>query len=163
MTKQRYLRWSSRKALVFCLVHIITTTALAQAPETFTLVHGFIGGSDGGQPQDGLVRDAAGNLYGTTTIGGGRCNCGTVFKLDSTGNKSVLYSFKGGTDGALPVGGVVRDLAGDLYGTTVGGGAPCNCGTVFRLDPNSNEIVMYRFHGGSDGAAPFAALLRDAN
>jgi len=130
--------------------------------------------------------DTAGNLYGTTEEGGGSdtsgtCGsqtgvggCGTVFKLDTLGNETVLYSFKGGSDGALPFplgdGRLVRDTAGNLYGTTSEGGpGPCTgrnqvvvgCGTVFKLDPAGNETILYSFTGGSDGAFPFAGLVMD--
>jgi uncharacterized repeat protein (TIGR03803 family) len=101
---------------------------------TETILHSFAGGTDGAYPEAGLFRDAAGNLYGTTLIGGSACSCGTVFKIDATGTESVLYSFLGGTDGANPFGGVIRDAAGNLYGTTETAGSTSNYGTVFKLD-----------------------------
>ena len=73
-----------------------------------------------------MIRDSAGNLYGTTT-GGGAANAGVVYKLDTTGQETVLYSFTGGADGANPDAGVIRDSAGNLYGTTTDGGT-ANCG-----------------------------------
>ncbi len=91
-----------------------------------------------------LVRDSAGNLYGTTSQGGTyqNCNgdtCGVVFKLDTSGNETVLHSFTGGADGADPNGGMVLDRQGNLYGTTQGGGATCytsyTCGVVFKITP----------------------------
>jgi uncharacterized repeat protein (TIGR03803 family) len=94
------------------------------------VLHRFTGGADGAKPFAGLVRDAAGNLYGTTGYGGVR-DKGTVFKLDTTGNETVLHSFTG-PDGQLPFHGLIRDAAGNLYGTTVLGGAS-NSGTVFKL------------------------------
>ena len=121
-----------------------------------------------------LVRDAAGNLYGTTVNGGTgtECggSCGTVFKVDSTGKETVLHSFTGGTDGASPLAGVVLDAQGNLYGTTYyGGTGKCNdevgvgCGTIFKVDKFGKETVLYNFTGGSDGAGPRdAGLLRDA-
>jgi uncharacterized repeat protein (TIGR03803 family) len=71
-----------------------------------------------------LVRDAAGNLYGTTYYGGDYgCGfdgygCGTVFRLDTTGGEAVLYRFSRVSDGLYPQAGLVRDAAGNLYGTT---------------------------------------------
>ncbi len=75
------------------------------------------GCADGSNPNAGVVRDASGNLYGTTTWGGASGN-GTVYKLDTTGHQTVLYSFNGGADGGRPFGGVVLGPSGNLYGTT---------------------------------------------
>src|SRR5580658_1308052 len=103
-----------------------------------TVLHSF-NGADGDDPQAGVIRDAAGNLYGTTYFGGA-AGAGTVFKLDAAGKEAVLYSFTGGADGGNPQGGVIRDAAGNLYGTTLyGGGA--GAGVVFKLDGAGNETV----------------------
>ena len=85
-----------------------------------TVLYKFTGNpaSDGGGPAGLLALDKAGNLYGTTVIGGGIGHQGTVFKVDSAGTETVLYSFTGGTDGSAPYAGVIRDAAGNLYGTT---------------------------------------------
>ena len=88
---------------------------------TETALYSFTGGADGASPDGGLSRDSAGNLYGTTYYGGAS-NKGVVFKLDATGTETVLYSFTGGADGGYPNGGLVRDSAGNLYGTTGSGG-----------------------------------------
>ncbi len=97
--------------------------------------------ADGERPEDGpLLRDPAGNLYGTTNFGGAS-GWGTVFKLDSAGHETVLHSFTGGSDGAGPFAGLTMDKAGDLYGTAaIGGDAKCaldaqGCGVVFRITP----------------------------
>ena len=143
------------------------------ATGTETVLHSFIGPlTDGQYPEAGLILDAAGNLYGTTAFGGGSTNCvigcGAVFKLDTTGSETVLHSFAGPpTDGQTPRGGLVRDSAGNLYGTTWSGGSSNNCsggcGTVFRLDATGTETVLHSFVGSpTDGATPFAGLLRDA-
>jgi len=104
-----------------------------QAP-TFKILYTFKGGADGLTPEGTLVRDAAGNLYGTFTFGGDlECSkgftlgCGAAFRLDKTGKKTNLYAFDGGTaDGEVPEAGLVRDSAGNLYGTTMfGGNGPC--------------------------------------
>jgi uncharacterized repeat protein (TIGR03803 family) len=130
-----------------------------------TILHNFAGVAlgDGGNPYAGeLVRDSAGNLYGTTQSGG-TADFGTVFVLDSTGKETVLYSFQGGTDGSNVVSGVVRDPEGNLYGTTFqGGDSPCGCGTVFMLDTLRQETILYSFTGGADGGNPFGTLVRDA-
>jgi uncharacterized repeat protein (TIGR03803 family) len=130
-----------------------------------TVLHSFTGPPDGERPVAGLVRDAAGNLYGTTTAGGTSCSesyngCGVVFKVDKAGRETVLYRFTGtGGDGASPYAGLVLDSAGNLYGTTAYGGdlscyAPDGCGTVFKLDPTGKETVLHTFQGGTDGESP---------
>ncbi len=127
-----------------------------------TVVYSFGGGADGAYPFAGLVRDAAGNLYGTTSRGGS-AGLGTVFKIDPSGTETVLHSFTGGGDGAHPGQNdvLVRDAAGDLYGTTILGGA-LGVGTVFKIDPSGYETVLHSFTGGADGAYPYAGLVRDA-
>jgi uncharacterized repeat protein (TIGR03803 family) len=117
-------------------------------------------------PMSALVQDAAGNLYGTTLRGGDRTSCkpsgcGTVFKVDTAGKETVVYSFTGGADGELPQSGLIRDAAGNFYGTTTMGGA-FNSGTVYQLDKNGNETVLYTFTGGADGNDPNGVLLQDA-
>ena len=74
---------------------------------------------------------------------------------------SVLYTFTGGADGGSPVGGLIRDAEGNLYGTTCCDGAH-GAGTVFMLDTGGNETVLYSFTGGADGDQPYASLIRDA-
>jgi uncharacterized repeat protein (TIGR03803 family) len=126
---------------------------------TLTVLHSFAGATDGANPLGPLVRDGAGNLYGTTEFGGFSIGYGTVFKIDANGHETVLYSFTGGADGANPVAGLALDPAGNLYGTTEFGGAACNCGVVFRLDKTGKETVLYSFAGGSaDGAHPVAGV-----
>jgi uncharacterized repeat protein (TIGR03803 family) len=130
-----------------------------------TVLHSFTGGADGGTPEAGVVQDAAGNLYGTTVFGGA-FGQGVVFKLDTVLNETVLHNFKGSGDGTNPLASLIRDTAGNLYGTASGGGSfkgPCagsGCGTVFKLAPNGTLKVLHTFTGGSDGASPLA-LVRD--
>jgi uncharacterized repeat protein (TIGR03803 family) len=127
-----------------------------------TVLYSFTGSPDGASPDAGLIRDSAGNFYSTTSGGGGAFGKGTVFKLDTTGNETVLHSFTGtGGDGALPSAGLIRDTVGNLYGTTTSGGAS-DYGTVFKLDTSGNETVLYSFTGGADGATPTAGLIRDS-
>ena len=129
------------------------------------VLHSFNGGTDGVNPYAGLVRDREDNLYGTTTYGGSYGQ-GTVFKLDNTGRESVLYTFTGGADGGQPMlGYLLSDAKGNLYGTTVRGGASsCSylCGTVFELERSGKEKALYGFVGGSDGANPITGLVGDA-
>jgi uncharacterized repeat protein (TIGR03803 family) len=117
-----------------------------------TVLYRFSGISGDGFPQDGVVRDSSGNLYGTTQ-NGGPDNAGTVFKIDPAGEKTVLYSFTGSTDGGYPMAGVVLDTEGNLYGTTFGGGSS-GAGTVFKVDPIGEETVFYAFTGSTDGGYP---------
>jgi uncharacterized repeat protein (TIGR03803 family) len=152
------------------LVPAVVATESAHA-QTLSVLYSFTGRRDGVSPAAALIRDAAGNLYGTTSLGGDvNCNngygCGTVFKIDPAGKKMVLHRFKGGTDGAIPLAGLLRDRKGNLYGTTQSGGDPtCNsptgCGTVFKLDATGKETVLYSFKGGTDGAGPHASLVQD--
>jgi uncharacterized repeat protein (TIGR03803 family) len=129
---------------------------------TETVLYSFTGaGEDGAYPGAGLLRNAAGTLYGTTTEGGGSSDGGTVFKLDATGAETILYSFTGGKDGGFPsYGPLIQDAAGNLYGTTVAGGASGN-GTVFKLNKTGQETVLHSFSGGAKGGHPLAGLTRD--
>jgi len=122
-------------------------------------LYSFKGQPDGENPYPALLRDAQGNFYGTTYIGGTRGE-GVAFKLDATGAETVLHSFTGGQDGRFPYASLIMDDAGNLYGTTLDGG-PQDLGVVFKLDTEGNETVLYRFAGGADGAYPFAGLFRD--
>jgi len=115
------------------------------------------GGRDGGEPIAGVIFDTSGNLYGTT-LRFGAGGKGVVFELtpntDGSWTESVLHSFTGGTDGEGPWAGVIFDQAGNLYGTTVLGGAQGD-GAVFRLAPNPDgswkESVLYSFRGKEGG------------
>jgi len=134
-------------------------------------LYSFTGGADPKFPYAGLAFDKAGNLYGTTQLGGAN-SLGTVFEMthnsDGTWTESVLYSFTGSADGGQPSGSLIFDASGSLYGTTnFGGNGNCNmgCGTVFKLTPASSgwtETVLYTFTGGSDGREPYARLRFDA-
>ncbi len=146
-------------ALAFMLGLAAVAMPRAQA-QTFQVIHSFTGGSDGGNPLDGFIADSAGNLYGTTNTGGASGD-GVVFKITRSGVQTVLYSFLGGTDGAFPEGGLIRDKVGNLYGTTTGGGSG-NAGTVFMVSAAGVEQVLYTFPGGTNGATPEAGLAIDA-
>src|ERR1035438_5216727 len=112
-----------------------------------TVLYSFTGGADGGQPYAGVIRDSAGNLYGTT-YDGGKGEAGVVYKLDAAGNYTVLYSFTGGSDGGYPHAGVIRDSAGNLYGTTPFGGT--GSGVAYKLDTADRKAALYAFTGGAD-------------
>jgi uncharacterized repeat protein (TIGR03803 family) len=126
---------------------LFTTVAVAQTFQTFYT----FSGPDGSFPNGDLIRDNAGNFYGTTQSGGTSFQ-GVVFKLDSSGNETVLYSFTGGSDGGIPIGRLVAS-GGSFYGITASGGDPtCLCGTVFKLDSSGKLTVLHAFMGGSDGS-----------
>ena len=139
-------------------------------PQTFSLLHTFEG-TDGASPASPLLRDSVGNLYGAAALGGDlNCNapygCGMVFILDPTGNEAVLHVFSDFSNGLRPLGALVRDDSGNLYGTTIEGGdagcqAGAGCGVVFKLDSSGNETVLHTFTGGADGNTP-NGLMRDA-
>ena len=167
----------SRSSLATIFV-LALSLALAFAPSAFAapveqVLHSFLGGSDGYNPDGGLAADAAGNLYGTNTWGG-PTSYGTVFELTPPAalggdwTKTVLYSFQGGAnDGATPFGTLTFDKAGNLYGTTEAGG-PSNTGTVFELSPPATaggtwtETVLYIFPADTtQGYWPFGKLTFD--
>jgi hypothetical protein len=147
---------------------LFETGATAQ---TEKVLYRFTGGSDGGNPNGGVVL-RGGNLFGTTQ-GGGVYGAGTVFELkrNQTGwSERVLYSFGNGADGGFPDGALVFDKSGNLYGTASGGGntsGTCTsfgCGVVFELQPSSTgwtEKVLYAFTGGTDGTSPTSDLVFD--
>jgi uncharacterized repeat protein (TIGR03803 family) len=120
-----------------------------------TVLYRFTGKADGKKPLAGVVRDATGNLFGTTTDGGTLYfPGGTIFKLDPTGKQTVLHTFlyDGTGDGLYPYAGLIP-VGEDLYGTTSSGGTS-EYGTVFKLDKAGNETVLYSFAGGTDGRYP---------
>jgi uncharacterized repeat protein (TIGR03803 family) len=140
---------------------LLTCASLPTQAQTYTVLHTFTGAPNDGQwPFGTLVRDAAGNLYGTTQEGGsgmcGQFSCGTVFMVNKSGNEVGVFSFNG-EDGGFPFAGLFRDTAGNLYGTTMEGGAhSCGgdpCGTVFQLNKTGNKLRYYSFDG-SNGEFP---------
>lgn len=129
------------------------------AAGTESLLHSFGQGTDGQEPEADLLRDSAGNLYGTTD-GGGVSGGGTVFEISAAGAETVLHSFGAGTDGKNPVARLIMDGAGNLYGTTNIGGVSGN-GTVFEISAAGTETVLYSF-AGADGAGPGALVMDSA-
>jgi uncharacterized repeat protein (TIGR03803 family) len=130
-------------------------------------IYRFANGANGAQPSNGdLAFDSAGNIYGTTSAGGAY-NMGVVFELVRGHGKwqeIVLHSFGAVGDGSVPIAGVIRDSAGNLYGTTSAGGT-ANDGTVFQLVPSGSvytENVLWNFQGQNDGLVPYAGLTFDA-
>ncbi len=134
---------------------------------TEKVLYNFTGSTDGASPNAGLVRDKSGNFYGTTSAGGdlsctvfGSTGCGVVFELSATHKYSVLYTFTGGADGAVPQ-GVVMDSSGNLYGPTFYAGdttcfSPIGCGVVFKLTKATHwtERALHTFELDTNGAVP---------
>jgi uncharacterized repeat protein (TIGR03803 family) len=133
---------------------------------TLTTLHSFNGyPSDGSHPYAELIQATDGNFYGTTQSGGANLfegsGAGTVFKITSSGKLTVLYSFcsqAGCTDGRGPRAGLVQATDGNLYGTTVFGGAG-GCGTVFKITPGGTLTTLHSFDG-VDGCVPEAGLVQ---
>jgi uncharacterized repeat protein (TIGR03803 family) len=150
------------------------TSAFAQSE---AVLYTFRRGTHAALPYAGLVRDAAGNLYGTTYEGGpdGLSGFGTVFKVDSTGHEALLYRFTGGLDGAYPYGSLLMDPSGNLYGTTYFGGDSTSAdagaappkvgggGVVFKLSPSQSgtwtETLLHSVADSPDGFAPASGTL----
>jgi uncharacterized repeat protein (TIGR03803 family) len=128
--------------------------------QTYTILHTF-NGADGGQSDATPVLDAAGNLYGTAP-NGGQHGYGVVYKLDTSGNITILHHFTGGADGARTYAPVIFDPAGNLYGTTQAGGK-FGYGTVFKLDAAGNVTTLHDFEQPAFGVgAPTGGLYRGA-
>ena len=135
-------------ALSILALTLLVTTASAQH---FSVFYNF-SFTDGSGPNGGLILDSAGNFYGTTQFGG-HSNRGVIFKLSPTGQQTILYSFTGSTDGGIPIGRLIGDGAGNLYGiTSLGGDPTCSCGTVFQLTKNGTLNTLHAFLGGTDGS-----------
>src|ERR1700690_3206891 len=152
---RRFVSWMSlttaraAHAIAMVLLILVAATRPANA-QTFTVLYEFAGPPDGARPIAPLVRDAAGNLYGTSSVGG-TSTYGAVFKLDNSGGESVLLSFDL-SDGAFPSGNLIVDKAGNLYGTALEGIK--GSGVVFKLSPSGKETVLYYFIGGRFNEKP---------
>jgi uncharacterized repeat protein (TIGR03803 family) len=143
---------------------------------TLTSLYAFTGGSDGTNPDAGLVQGSDGYFYGTTGYGGTNGGYGTVFRISTNGTLTTLYSFTGGNDGANPGAalvwggsgaGLVQGSDGYFYGTTIGGGNTnqqwYGYGTVFKISANGALTALHLFTGGDDGAQPQAAVVEGSD
>ena len=151
-------RWHQARAFAFLAVVMMIITIRSMQAQTETILYNFTGAGDGGEPLGALVRDAKGNLYGTT-YGYGANGSGTVFKVSPSGTETVLYSFAG-VDGVNPASGLALDAKGNLYGTTTAGGASGK-GTVIEVTSAGAEKVLHSFTGGADGSVPYAGVVFD--
>jgi uncharacterized repeat protein (TIGR03803 family) len=202
---------NSYLATIFVLV--LAVAILPAHAQTFTVLHQFNSQADGAFPEGGVIRDAAGNLYGTTTLPGtmfkidkkgkesvlqtftgpngifptgtltqdqagnlygvaqGGPGAGVVYKMSPKGNETILYAFRGGLHvdaPQLPAGGVILDKSGNIFGAAQFGSDNTNCkqlgcGAIFQLDPAGNLELLYKFTGGSDGANPIGPLVQDSD
>jgi uncharacterized repeat protein (TIGR03803 family) len=183
------LWFDSANRWLVAVLTVLMLTANASAAWTEKVLYSFQGGSDGYTPAGGVVFDSAGNLYGANSWGGsGGCaspGCGTVFEISPPSQQggawteTTIYAFQGvqggANDGFTPVGGVIIDKEGNLYGTTsLGGSGSCvllgsavGCGTVYELSPPTQqggswtETILYNFQGGNDGYFPWGNLVFD--
>jgi hypothetical protein len=176
------MRDATRYTLAAILPIAAACHCLAAEPVTLTQIYSFGSGPNTPIPvwQAPLLSDGSGGFYGATVGGRPANGPGAVFHLAppaaGTGNgwtETVLYTFTGGADGSGPMGGLVMDAKGNLYGTSFGGTAtaacPVVCGLVFQLAPPATgggvwtENVLYSFTGAADGATPNASLAIDQN
>ena len=168
----RTLRFVFYRTLVAAILSALASAGVFA--QTETIIHTFIGGSDGSSPDGTLIADNNGNLYGTTGGGGpnSTCECGTIFEFirgaNGTWTENFLYAFgqlADRDDGLGPQGPLTFDGKGNLYGTTIAGGSAA-FGTVFELSPGSNgtwtEKVLYNFTNGADGESPYSGVVLDS-
>jgi uncharacterized repeat protein (TIGR03803 family) len=153
------------RATLLAAATAVSFAATSADGATLQVLYSFTGGADGGSPRGGLIQDRHGNFYGTTYYGGSakRCVCGTVYRLSPSGGETTLYSFHG-RDGYNPVGGLVRNKAGDLFGVTELGGkyfTPDQGGVVFRLNASGEETVLHSFGSEGDGSTLADGLTMD--
>jgi uncharacterized repeat protein (TIGR03803 family) len=147
-------------------VGALAFSATAQSTPSLTTLYSFAGGSNGANPEAGVLFYAGGTLVGTTPYGG-TSSYGTVYQLTpgpgGTWAQTVIYDFQGGGDGANPGAALTLGKGAVLYGTTVAGGT-AGAGTVFQLTPPAaggawTETVLYSFQGGTDGSGPKGGVI----
>lgn len=165
------LKRKGSKLLLLVAVPGLLIAAIGSAhAQTYGVLYNFCSQpkcADGYYSSGNLLLDKNGNLYGTTELGGttGSCDgnpngCGTVFELTPAGTYTVLYSFSPFPDGSYPTTLMFNEM-GNLYGTTLSGGAYQYGGTVFELTSTGTERVLYSFTGGADGSPPQGPLVSD--
>ena len=165
------LGWRRGAGIIFAILSVLfllgTGAARRAQAQVESVLHSFTA-SEGTDPSAGLVMDSAGNLYGTTRVGGSS-SYGTVFKLDTSGTLTVLHDFSGGSDGSDPFADLLMDSSGNLYGTTLYGGSALY-GIVFELVYNSSnssytERVLHSFGpiGTGGGVYPNGGLIMDSS
>jgi len=173
--KHQKIRSTSRRQR-FAAVGIVLASSSgggALANPTYQVLYAFTGLADGSSPAGQRTFDPWGNLIGTTTNGGlftgvaAPAGNGTVYKISPNRKFSVVYAFKGTTDGSEALAGVISDVWGNVYGTTQFGGTAGGVGgtfgngTVYQVTPSGQLSVLYSFKGGADGSSPLAPLSPD--
>ncbi|PYK41453.1 MAG: hypothetical protein DME60_03220 [Verrucomicrobia bacterium] len=164
----RKWRFYHPATMVSLFTAILLLGISATQASTTEVIYSFAGDEDGEYTDTDVAIDTAGNLYGSSVLGGD-FGSGTVWQLAPSGNSwthTVLYSFTGSADGAEPYKGVTLDAQGNLYGTAVAGGSGCEggCGVVYKLTNSGGtwtQTVIYAFTGGDDGAGPGARVTVD--
>jgi len=160
----RALPRSFFRAVVLATAALLCAGAFAQA-QTVTTIYNFAdNGTSGATPwYVTLVQGTNGNLYGTT-YNGGKNALGSIFNVTTSGSQKITYSFKTGTDGANPTGGLTLGTDGNFYGTTQQGGTK-SMGTVFKVTPNGTYLQLHNFNAFIDGAFPWGppTLASDGN
>src|SRR2546428_4775940 len=146
-------------ATILLLMVTVLSAPVTQGVVTVTTLHSF-SGPDGANPVGGLVQDANGNFYGTTSESGFTNKYGTVFRIAPDGTFTNLYSLKGGDDGAWPQLGLVLGSDGNFYGTTAYRGAN-SWGTIFKITPSGDFSTRASMNGFS--GSPGSMLVPDTN
>lgn len=152
---------SNRFAAALFASSVIADSYCAHAAPGYVTLYSFKGGNDGAGPASVLIADKHGDLYGTTQQIGGTSNLGTIYKVAPGGSESVLHIFSGGTDGAEPDEGLLRDQHGDLYGGTSGRGRT-GLGTLYKLTPRDDLKVLYDFPKKLRVNSPNGDLIEDS-
>jgi uncharacterized repeat protein (TIGR03803 family) len=144
----------------FVILITMLAATLSASAQTLTVLYAFTGTPDGSYPIAPVIRDAAGNLYGST-FEGGTDGFGTVFKLSKGGNETLLLSFNDSPGGGFPSQSLIRDAAGNFYGVALEGAG--GSGVIFKLSPSGKERVLYNFVGGQNNNPkdPQGGLLMD--
>ena len=166
--KTARMRFISRPslALVLLILAAVVMPGSAQSPGSNAVLTVTTLATLPGQALSGVVLGTDGNFYGTTEDGGA-FNQGTVYRVNSAGVLSTIYSFTGGNDGAAPIAGLALGQDGNFYGTASSGGNTSQdssgAGTIFRITTNGTFTLLYSFTGGSDGDTPMASLVQDSS
>lgn len=167
MRSFRHIRGGRALVALAGMAILLCSVGAAQG-QTLNTIYSFKGTPDGANPFQTNLVDVNNTLYGVTAAGG-KYGSGTIFQITSTGTEKILYNFTGGTDGASPNAGLVRDKSGNFYGTTsAGGDLSCSefgsvgCGVAFELTATRKYSVLYTFTGSSDGASPQGVVMDSA-
>jgi len=151
-------QFSTLVAVILVLTCLLATAVSAQ---TYKVLYSFTGGADGSTRFFGLLLDAAGDIYGTTSSGGS-ANGGVLFRIDPSGNETVIHNFKSQT-GSIPNSTLLADGMGNVYGVAGSGGAGSR-GVLYRLSLATGAYtVVYAFEGGADGGDPTGNLVKDGS